>query len=127
MRTTSRRRSHREYWFDTHHTGALRVIDHKTGHIYGSDPREPQWCVPFTCMGGRTAPRALRVDFHRKKTHRHHQIMCPTYVARRQILRWPDGNEWHRVRVDPHLVLQHADSAATHSRRHSMKNKARAK
>ena len=45
------------------------------------------------------------MDFQKKKTHHGRRIMEPRYTQRRQILAWPDGNEWRRVRVDPRIVL----------------------
>ncbi len=92
-----------EFWFDSHHTGAIRIIDHQRRVIHGSDPREKRWTVPFTYGKNRNH---LVVDFSTKKTHRHCQHMEPVYRARRQVLHWPDGNEWRRIRVDPRLVLK---------------------
>ena len=108
-----RKKARYEYWYDSHHTGALRVLDHGTMQIYGSDPAEPHWKVPF--QYGRT-PNELVVHFDSKKTHRVHQCMKPVYRCRRQILKWPDGNEWRRIRVNPNLVLQQVMCAAATKR-----------
>ena len=39
-----------EFWYDPNHTGALRIIDHNKGLIYGSDPKEPYWIVSFETL-----------------------------------------------------------------------------
>ena len=96
-------RNRYEFWYDQNHTGALRIIDHTRKMIYGSDPREKRWKVPFTTSH---AGRSLQVDFGPKHTHRHHQQMEAVYRERRQVLQWPDGNKWRRVRVDPRIVLR---------------------
>ena len=109
-RSRRQRTARYEYWYDSHHTGALRVLDHGTMQIYGSDPAEAHWKVPF--QYGRTR-NELEVHFDSKKTHRVHQCMKPVYRCRRQILKWPDGNEWRRIRVNPNRVLQQVMCAAT--------------
>ena len=105
-----------EYWYDARHTGALRVVDHDTLMIYGSDPKEKEWRVPFEYVDASRA--RLRVDFCSKKTHHGARVMEPTYAERRNVLRWPDGNEWRRLRVDPSIVLgQHARQRQRRGRR----------
>ena len=39
-----------EFWYDPNHTGALRIIDHNKGLIYGSDPKESYWIVSFEAL-----------------------------------------------------------------------------
>lgn len=90
-----------EYWYDKKHTGTLRVIDYNNNRILGSDPNEPNWIVYFDILSEYT----IDVDWHTKNTHRGHKRMIATYENRRNILHWPDGNKWLRIRVDPHLVL----------------------
>ena len=92
-----------EFWYDAHHTGALRVVDHERLCLYGSDPSEKNWTVSFEYVDAKKS--GLRVDFQNKRTHHGRRIMEPRYTQRRQILAWPDGNEWRRVRVDPRIVL----------------------
>jgi hypothetical protein len=89
-----------EYWYDSHHTGALRIVDHRAQRIHGGDPKEPMWTVRFE-----PTARGLLVDFAAKRTHRGRQTMEATYEDRRQVLAWPDGNRWRRMRVDPRIVL----------------------
>lgn len=92
-----------EFWYDSHHTGALRVVDHQQRCIHGSDPGERYWTVSFAYVDAQKS--GLRVDFASKRTHRGKRIMEPRYTQRRSVLHWPDGNEWRRIRVDPRLVL----------------------
>ena len=92
-----------EFWYDSYHTGALRVVDHHRRRIHGSDPAERTWTVPFEYVDAKKS--VLRVDFESKKTHRGRRIMDPRYIRQRQVLAWPDGNEWRRLRGDPRIVL----------------------
>lgn len=94
-----------EYWFDTHHTGCLRIIDHKKNVIYGSDPAEKYWQVKIIKNNG----KQLTIDYYSKKTHIVNKIMTATYVNRRNDLVWSDGNVWKRIRMDPHVLLNHVD------------------
>jgi hypothetical protein len=63
--TLSKKRNPLEYWYDKHHTGALRIIDHANKVIYGSDPKELEWKVVFEPI----QPNTILVNFHSKKTH----------------------------------------------------------
>jgi hypothetical protein len=90
-----------EFWYDHHHTGALRVIDYGTRKVYGSDPQEQAWECPFDMI----SPHSIRVNFRSKKTHRGKKEMIAVYTARRNRLEWPDGNVWLRVRHDPRILL----------------------
>ena len=90
-----------EFWYDHHHTGALRIIDYGTQMIYGSDPKERQWECSFDVK----PPHSIRVDFRSKKTHRGNKEMVATYTHHRNRLEWPDGNVWFRIRHDPRILL----------------------
>ena len=89
-----------EFWYDRRHTGALRIVDQRSRRIHGSDPNERTWTVHFE----RTA-HGLQVDFRTKRTHHGAQIMEAVYENGRRVLAWPDRNRWHRIRVDPRIVL----------------------
>lgn len=91
-----------EFWFDPHHTGALRVIDYNSKTIYGSDPKEPHWKCAFKCLSS----DSILVDFTTKQTHRGKKQMIATYKSRRNKLVWPDTNVWLRVRYDPRILLR---------------------
>ena len=95
-----------EYWYDSFHTGAMRIIDRDRQIIYGSDPKEKHWEVMFKIIG----KNKICVDFNTKKTHRIHKIMIATFTDRQNSLEWSDGNIWRRMRVDPHIVLAKVDS-----------------
>jgi hypothetical protein len=98
-----------EYWFDTHHTGCMRIIDHNKQIIYGSDPKEKQWQVSFTYKPN-TNKKTLVIDFATKRTHRVHKIMIATYIDRQNSLLWNDDNIWQRIRVNPRTVLQYYEN-----------------
>lgn len=96
-----------EYWFDTHHTGCIRIIDHNTQTIYGSDPKEKEWKVLFEYKPN-TNKKTLLIDFTTKKTHRVHKKMIAIYKNNRNELHWlNDGNIWLRIRVNPENVLKY--------------------
>ena len=97
-----------EYWYDKNHTGALRILDNKKKLIYGGDPKELNWIVPF----GKINSKTIRVDWHSKKTHHGRKIMVATYKNRRNSIAWSDGNEWKRMRVNPQIIL---DNKKKHS------------
>lgn len=90
-----------EYWYDKNHTGALRIVDYNKNLIFGGDPKELNWIVPFEKINSKN----LRVDWHSKKTHHGKKIMISTYKNRRNTMAWPDGNEWKRMRVNPQIIL----------------------
>ncbi len=90
-----------EYWYDPNHTGALRIIDHNKGLIYGSDPKEPYWIVSFETLKKDT----LIVDFRNKKTHHGKKMLSTKYEDRKMTLHWEDGNKWRRIRQDPRILL----------------------
>lgn len=90
-----------EFWYDRHHTGALRIIDYRTRMIYGSDPKEQVWQCPFDVQ----SPHAINVDFRTKKTHHGKKDMTAVYTERRNRLEWPDGNVWLRIRHDPRILF----------------------
>ena len=91
-----------EYWYDSHHTGALRVIDYNKHLIYGSDPKELYWVVSFTLLDNNNN---IIVDFHNKKTHYGKVFLNAKYINRRNILKWEDGNQWLRIRHNPNILL----------------------
>ena len=107
-----------EYWYDSHHTGALRAIDPDTHTLYGSDPREPAWQCPYVVMS--TSPLTLHVNF---ATHRGPTNMVAVYHHHRNQLHWCDGNVWYRIRHDPRILfhaLPHhvsSDGPDPHSKR----------
>ena len=94
-----------EYWYDPRHTGALRVIHHGRGLMYGSDPAEKSWTASVCAIDG----ASIEVDFARKKTHHGRRLMVAEYKKRRNELHWPDGNVWFRLRVDPRNLLRKID------------------
>lgn len=96
----------KEVWFDRRHLGALRVVDTTGRHIYGSDPAEEKWTVPFEKAEERGA---IKVDFAAKRTHHGKRYMVARYKKGRNELHWCDGNVWLRLRTDPvQLLLEHA-------------------
>ena len=92
-----------EYWYDSHHTGTIRVLDHNKQIIYGSDPKELRWKVHFTYYNDYT----LIVDFKTKNKHYGRTILETTYKNMRNELHWSDGNIWKRIRLDPSIVLDY--------------------
>ena len=92
-----------EYWYDSHHTGTLRILDHNTKTIYGSDPKELRWKVFFDYKDGNT----LVVDFQNKNKHHGRTVLETTYKNMRNELQWSDGNVWRRIRLDPSIVLDY--------------------
>jgi len=90
-----------EFWYDSNHTGGLRIIDYNKGYIYGSDPKEPYWRVSFEALTKDT----LIVDFHAKNTHHGKKIMSTKYEDRKMTLHWEDGNKWRRMKQDPRILL----------------------
>lgn len=96
-----------EYWYDTHHTGCIRIIDHNTQQIYGSDPKEKKWNVTFEYKPN-TTKKVLLIDFTTKKTHRVHKHMVAVYEDNRNTLHWlNDDNKWMRIRVNPEIVINY--------------------
>jgi len=98
-----------EYWFDTHHTGCIRIIDHDKKIIYGSDPAEKYWRASFIYEPN-TKNKSLIIDFSTKRTHRVNKMMNARYMNNRNLLHWNDGNIWKRIRVDPNIVLRYYKS-----------------
>lgn len=94
-----------EYWYDPNHTGALRIVDHSKGLIYGSDPKEPYWCVSFETLSQKKG-NTLIVDFRNKKTHHGKNMLETKYEDRNMTLHWEDGNKWRRMKQDPRILLQ---------------------
>jgi hypothetical protein len=90
-----------EFWYDSHHTGAIRVVDRRMSFIYGSDPGEEAWRVAFIV----TSRDTILVDFSTKETHRGATQMIAIYEKQRNELHWPDRNVWLRMRVDPRKLL----------------------
>lgn len=90
-----------EFWYDSNHTGALRVVDKEASLIHGSDPNEKNWTAEF-----RTSHNSMFVDFSKKRTHRGALQMEAVYRKNRNELHWPDGNVWKRMRVDPRILLR---------------------
>ena len=90
-----------EYWYDPQHTGALRVIDYEKKRIYGSDPKEPYWCVSFDVVRNGT----ILVNFTNKKTHHGKKMLITKYEDRNMTLHWEDGNKWMRMKQDPTILL----------------------
>lgn len=95
-----------EFWYDRHHTGALRVLDWDRHLIVGSDPQEPFWTVPFTLETGHINKTSILVQFSSKKTHRGPSPMSAIYRERRNELHWEDGNIWYRMRADPTELIK---------------------
>ena len=98
-----------EYWYDSRHTGALRVIDHRRGRLFGGDSSEVFW----TASVRRVDDKTIEVDFVDKRTHHGRRIMHAVYKDRRNRLHWPDGNVWRRLRVDPRTLIEHLPSDKT--------------
>ena len=92
-----------EYWYDPNHTGTLRILDHNTNTIYGSDPKELKWKVSFTKKDAHT----LIVDFQTKNKHHGRNILKTTYKNMKNELHWSDGNIWRRIRLDPSIVIDY--------------------
>ena len=92
-----------EYWYDPNHTGTMRIIDHQSQVIYGSDPKIHKWKVNFNYKNKNT----LIVDFNTKNKHHGKNILETTYKNRRNELHWSDGNVWRRIRLDPSIVIDY--------------------
>lgn len=91
----------KEFWYDSHHTGALRIIDYDNKIVYGSDPNEPHWKCSFKVL----SQNSILVDFRPKKTHHGKKEMIAIYKSRRNRLEWPDSNVWLRIRHDPRILI----------------------
>lgn len=92
-----------EFWYDPNHTGNLRILDHKKGIIYGSDPKEKYWVVSFEYEDKNK--KILKVDFSNKKTHHGNKTLITKYEDRNMTLHWQDGNKWRRIKNDPRILL----------------------
>ena len=97
-----------EFWYDRHHTGALRILDWNRHLIIGSDPQKPYWTAPFTLGAGNDNKRkkSILVQFSSKNTHRGTSLMSAVYRERRNELEWEDGNVWYRIRADPTELIK---------------------
>lgn len=82
------------YWYDSHHTGCVRKMDMNTKKIYGSDPNEFNWVVPFRFLEN----NLIEIDFKSKRTHHGKRILTAKLQERNMKLRWSDGNTWYRIK-----------------------------
>lgn len=97
-----------ELWYDTHHTGALRIIDFNTHTITGSDPECQLWTVPFTFFG----KKKICIDFHSKPTHKKNKILYAKFHDKNLLSFYKTNtldspiNTWMKVGHDPTYLIQ---------------------
>ena len=93
-----------EYWFDSHHRGALRII--RDNKVHGTDRMRDgssqRWHANIVQKTG----RRIRVDFRTKSWHGGRVELWALYGPGNNTLEWEDGNVWHRMWSDPSKLFR---------------------
>ncbi len=97
-----------ELWYDTHHKGAIRVINYKTQTITGSDPDCDLWTVPFSFL----SKKKICIDFHSKPTHKKNKILYAKYHDGNSLSFYKTSNfekpvnTWMKIGHDPTNLIE---------------------
>lgn len=93
-------------WYDSHHQGALRILNEKDQKIIGSDPDLLFWEVPFV----KCKKNVIRIDFHGKATHKANKVLYARRTPRKLFFYKTSAlenpiNIWHHVGHDPTILF----------------------
>lgn len=94
-------------WYDSHHTGAVRIMDENKQTIIGSDPDLPVWTVSYVPF----RKNAICIDFHSKANHKEKKILYARRTPRKLFFyKSKDMNEpinvWYRIGQDPRILFE---------------------